>query len=128
MERFKMKKLLKWLIPAIIIYRFPIHYSGETVAISPLDGDTVLMQYDITVRRYLFKPTTLSGEMVIDGKRYADHEIFSERYFEEGVDLLISIHQTFWDEIKAKFDDNTFVLYRIDSDPSEHPEFQDKVL
>lgn len=120
---FIKQMILLILVFSTILYLIPVHHVGKTIATDTYYGTEVLMEYDITVKKYLFKPTVVSGEMVINGKRYADHTIFSARYFEDGVDPLKPGKQSFWKRLKDKFEPIRFKFICIDSSPSEHPEF-----
>ena len=70
MKADRIKRIIKRAIPILlllllILYRIPVHFKGETVAVDQYnDNKEYPFTYDIVVKRYLFKPT-MSVEYIV---------------------------------------------------------------
>lgn len=62
--------LLMLLLLGVLAFALrPLHYR-QKVSVCTLDGDVLEVEFEVTLRRYLWKPAESHGRIIIDGVEY----------------------------------------------------------
>lgn len=103
----------KWIIVGVVIfvlcfaaftvwYYWPIHRS-ITMPICALDGETLVLEMNLTYHRSYFRPTTTTGTILCNGTEYIDK---TRKWEQERVvvDSGKNFIQTFFDQFRHKLE------------------------